>query len=115
VVLGQARTPRLWEAVLFKNRALLVAGLSIALGLCFRPVAETIVVAPAHSQTLSGGESGLIEEAGRREDKLSKEGFDFVHYVSPDARSSIELFLLRSNVDYLNFAMVPDRAGLVWR
>lgn len=88
-------------AVLFKLRALLViAGFSIAFGLCFRAAAETSVIAPAPAQISPADESRLVQEAEQRKDELSKQGFDFVHYVSPDEPVPIELFLLRSSLDY---------------
>jgi pimeloyl-ACP methyl ester carboxylesterase len=86
---------------MFKPRALLIiAGLSAAFGFDFGAAAETSVVAPAGSQASPGGESRLVQEGSRREHELSKQGFNFVHYVPPDEPLPVELFLLRSNVDY---------------
>jgi len=62
-------------------------------GFCLKAAAENGVVAPGDSQVSPADDSRLIDEAGRREDKLVKQGFDFTQVVTPDGPMPIELLV----------------------
>ncbi len=87
---------------MFRSCVLLTLGALVAAsGFCFGADAQTKVITRADSQVTSPGESRLLEEVGRRENKLSKQRFNLVQYVGPDESMPIELFVLQSNAEYV--------------